>query len=311
MSLSAQEGHAIDSGEVRGTQSFVHTLSWCWQRPSLLGLELLWRWLFGVPALWVLWKCWLRVLAETQFDWTSVTRLTVTQPLGTAAALASDAASLAPPVLHIARWLAPLMMAVWVIVSSLGRTLVLRRADPRLQARPGTLMVLAVIRIAALAAAFWAWFAGIEWDAHVAVQQPLARMGEPNLVLYFALLIVGTLFIFVLWAAVSWVFSVAPLLAMLRGLGPGRSMRAAFELGPLKGKLVEINLVMGIVKIALIVLGLVFSACPLPFSSNVTQEFLNWWWVGVTVLYLAGSDFFHVARLVAYLNLWREFEPKN
>ena len=36
---------------VRGTQSFVHTLSACWRRPSLTALEVLWRWAYGDPAL--------------------------------------------------------------------------------------------------------------------------------------------------------------------------------------------------------------------------------------------------------------------
>jgi hypothetical protein len=89
------------------------------------------------------------------------------------------------------------------------------------------------------------------------------------------------------------------------------SLRAARRLGPLKGKLVEINLVMGIVKIALIVLAMVFSATPLPFESVTTPEFLAWWWVGVTVFYLVASDFFHVARLVGYLELWRAYEPEG
>jgi hypothetical protein len=39
-----------------------------------------------------------------------------------------------------------------------------------------------------------------------------------------------------------------------------------------------------------------------------TPEFLFWWWVGVTILYFLGSDFFHVARQVAYLQLWRAYE---
>jgi len=110
---------------------------------------------------------------------------------------------------------------------------------------------------------------------------------------------------------VSWALSVAPLLAMLQGLGVGGSLAAAFRLGPLKAKLVEINLVMGIVKIALIVLAMVFSATPLPFESVTTPEFLAWWWGGVTVVYLLGSDFFHVARQVAYLQLWQTFEGKE
>src|SRR5207244_646187 len=118
------------------------------------------------------------------------------------------------------------------------------------------------------------------------VADPLARGAEPNLVMYFAVAIVGTLALFSLWAVLSWALSVAPLLAMLRGLGVTSSLRAAFRLGPLKIKLVEINLVMGIVKIALIVLAMVFSASPVPFQSVVTSGFLLWWTAGVTVLYL-------------------------
>jgi hypothetical protein len=139
----------------------------------------------------------------------------------------------------------------------------------------------------------------------------MAAGGEPNLVGYFSLVIVATLGLFTLWAVVSWALSVAPLLAMLKGLGVGGSLAAAFRLGPLKSKLVEINLVMGIVKIALIVLAMVFSATPLPFESVTTPEFLFWWWAGVTVLYFLGSDFFHVARQVAYLQLWRAYESEE
>jgi hypothetical protein len=128
---------------------------------------------------------------------------------------------------------------------------------------------------------------------------------------YFALAIISTLGLFSLWAIVSWIFSVAPLLAMLRNIGAWSSLAAAFQLGPLKAKLVEINLVMGIVKIALLVLALVFSSTPLPFESIATQEFLNAWWFGVALFYLVASDFFHVARILGYLRLWRAYEKIN
>jgi hypothetical protein len=84
--------------------------------------------------------------------------------------------------------------------------------------------------------------------------------------------------------------------------------RAALSLGPAKGKLAEVNLVLAIVKVALIVLAMVFSATPLPFQDVASAEFLAWWWAGVGLLYLLWSDFFHVARLLAYLNLLRVYE---
>ncbi len=305
-----EDGVVVAAGTVRGTQSFVHTLSECWGRPSLTALEVLWRWLYGIPTLLVLRYEAMRILAVTPVDMDALRRMTLADPMSAAGTLAQAVAALLPSAWQVAMWLVPVLLAGWVVVSSLGRTVVLRRADSRLHARPGTLMVLQAMRMTALAASFVVWFLCVQWVGRVAILGPLSVGGEPNLVGYCALVIVATLGLFTLWAAVSWVLSVAPLLAMLRGLGVGESLAAAFRLGPLKGKLVEINLVMGIVKIALIVLAMVFSATPLPFETVTTPDFLVKWWIGVTVLYFVGSDFFHVARLVAYLQLWRAYERK-
>jgi len=298
----------IAAGTVRGTQSFVHTLSECWRRPSLTALEVLWRWAYGVPALLVLWYEGSKILRETPVDFAALRNMTVLDPMASAATLAKAMEVLLPSVLGVALWLAPLLVVAWVVVSAVGRTVVLRRADERLHARVGTLIVLQAVRVVALLGSFTVWFWCMERVAEWTVTGPIAAGGEPNLVGYFSLVIVATLGLFTLWAVVSWALSVAPLMAMLKGLGVRESLAAAFRLGPLKSKLVEINLVMGIVKIALIVLAMVFSATPLPFESVTTPEFLLWWWVGVTVLYFLGSDFFHVARQVAYLQLWRAYE---
>jgi hypothetical protein len=292
---------------VRGTQSFVGTLSTCWHRPSLTGLEVLWRWSYGVPAIWAAIHFLHPAITAAHLDWAALQQMTVLDPMAAANTLGQAIDQAVPPVWAVLRWLGPVLIAVWIVVSSIGRTVVLRRADASLQSRPGTVMVLQAIRMVALGCSFWVWFRLLEGAANIAIVKPVAAGEEPNLVLYCAAAIVTTLGLFVLWGAASWALSVAPLLAMLRGLGVGESLRAAFRLGPLKAKLVEINLVMGIVKIALIVLAMVFSACPLPFESVTTPGFLHEWWFVVTLLYFVGSDFFHVARLVAYLELWRAF----
>jgi hypothetical protein len=303
-----QDGVAIAAGTVRGTQSFVHTLSACWKRPSLTALEVLWRWVYGIPALLVLRYEGLRILHETPVDYAALRSMTVLDPIGAAGTLVKAIMALLAPVLSVALWLAPLLVVVWVVVSAVGRTVVMRRVDRRLHARLGTLIVLQAVRVIALLGSFWIWFSCMQWTANVTVTGPIAAGGEPNLVGYFTLVIVGTLGLFTLWAVVSWALAVAPLLAMLKGLGVAGSLAAAFRVGPLKSKLVEINLVMGIVKIALIVLAMVFSASPLPFESVTTPEFLFWWWLFVTAFYFVASDFFHVARQVAYLQLWRAYD---
>ena len=296
---------------VRGTQSFVRTLSECWHRPSLTALEVLWRWVYGVPALWSVWHWVYPVVMAAGVDWGALQGMTILDPMAAANTLGQAIALVAPPVSAVLRWLAPVLVVVWIVVSSVGRTWMLRRADSRLQSRVGTVMVLQAIRMCALAVSFWIWFLLLEAAAGATIVLPVAAGQEPNLVGYCAAAIVTTLGLFVLWGVGSWALSVAPLLAMLRGLGVVDSLRAAFRVGELRSKLVEINLVMGIVKIALIVLGMVFSACPLPFESVTTTGFMVIWCAGVSLLYFVGSDFFHVARLVAYLELWRTFQTNE
>jgi hypothetical protein len=303
-----QDGVVIAAGTVRGTQSFVHVLSQGWKHPSWTVLEVLWRWLYGIPALLVLWYEATRILKAVPLDMRALKSMSILDAMGSAKTLTDAIVLLLPPVMQVLSWLGPVMVAVWVLISAVGRTVVLRRVDRRLHARVGTLIVLQAVRVVALLGSFAVWFVCMQWAARVTVAGPIAIGNEPNLVGYFAMVIVGTLALFSLWAIASWGLSVAPLLAMLRNIGVGRSFAAAFRLGPLKSKLMEINLVMGIVKIALIVLAMVLSACPLPFEAVATPEFMFWWWVGVSVIYFVASDFFHVARLVAYLELWRAYE---
>ncbi len=316
--------HVAAAAPVLGTQSFVRTLSECWKRPSLTGLEVLWRWVYGIPALWVLLGQGRTVIGAATDGSFDPARLGLDKallndpvgaltadPLGVVGRFGGAVSAVAPGVGHVAVWLAPVLLVLWVLVSSLGRTAVLRRADRTLHARVLTVMALQTIRMAALACGFLLWFRLLIWSARVAVERPIQNGAEPNLVLYCALVIVLTLVLFVLWSVVSWYFSIAPLLAMREDLGVLASLGASGRIGSLKGKLVEVNLVMGIVKIALLVLAMVFSATPLPFESVTTPEFLAWWWAGVTLVYLLGSDFFHVARLVAYLRLWRQTAVPN
>jgi len=293
---------------VRGTQSFVHTFAACWKRPSLTALEVLWRWVFGAPAMALVATLALGVWRKAQVDTTALRQISLLDPMSAAATLTQVGMQLLPPLLQVAAWMAPLLLVAWIVVSSFGRVLVLRRFDAQLHARPVTLMVLQAARMAALLGGFALWFASMQAAAVVALNGPIAAGHDPDLVLYCAIVIIATLGMFTLWAIVSWVFSVAPLLAMLGNLGARASLAAAFRLGPLRSRLIEINLVMGIVKIALIVLAMVFSACPLPFESVATTQFMAWWYAAVTVLYLIASDLFHVVRLVAYLELWKSHD---
>lgn len=285
---------------VRGTQSFVHVLRDCWRRPSLLTLEVLWRWSFGIPLAAVLaWEGWRIYSANaSRIAATGIYDASLVDPMRAAVALSNVYAILTPPVTHVLMWFVPVAIAGWAVVSGMGRNAVLRRYDDSLPRRWGALIALQLLRVVFLAGSVVAWFAAIQWA------DVMLSGDTPNLVGYLALVICFSLGIFTVWALVSWVFSIAPLLVLLERRGVGASLARSFRLGPLTGKLVEINLVMGIIKLALMVLAMVWSAMPLPFEAEVQGNSLYVWWAVGTLAYCIASDFFQVARLAAFVELW-------
>ena len=280
-----------------------------------MAVEVLWRWLFGIPLLAVLaWqglRIWNQTAAELRA--TGIFDFSLQFPMNGALAIAESYQVLCGPVVHAAAWILPFVMVVWAVAAGVGRNAVLRRYDPRLPWHPAVSVTLQLLRIVALCACFAVWFKAVQWAANFSLAGASATtdygQGEPNLVLYCALTIVISLGIFTVWGLLSWVFSIAPLLAVLEGRGVRASLVRSMRLGPLRGKLMEINLVMGIVKIALIVLAMVFSATPLPFADVVSGAGLYTWWAVVTVLYLVASDFFQVARVAAFVELWGLYVP--
>lgn len=289
---------------VRGTQSFLHIQRDCWRRPSLLGLEILWRWAFGIPFAALLgWQGW-RIYAASAAKLSSINfnALSIADPMSSAISLANVYAILAPPILHALLWIVPLGLVAWAVTSGIGRSAVLRRYDPSLPRRWGALTLMQLLRVLFLAGSVVFWFAAIRWSASVTLWS-----ASQNIIGYFALVICISLAVFTLWALVSWVFSIAPLLLLLEKRGIASSLARSLRLGPLTAKLIEINFIMGTIKLALMVLAMIWSAIPLPFEAQVQGNSLYAWWAVGTVLYFIISDFFQVARLAAYVEFWRAY----
>jgi hypothetical protein len=288
---------------VRGTQSLLHICVACWKRPELLGRELLWRWAFGLPAAAILYYQAARIAAHVTLNPSAIS---LNDPVEAGQQLAAAAAAIRPEVESAIAWLGPLLAVAWAIASGLGRSAVLKGIDPRMRPAPFTLIGLQLLRMAGLVVVCLSWYRALRLAADATLNS-----ATPNLVAWSAWVICLSLGIFVLWALLSWIFSIAPLLAMLEGRGVFPSLARSLHLGPLRSKLVEVNLVLGIVRLALIVLAMVFSAIPLPFTADMTGTPLYLWWAFVTLLYLLASDFFQVARLAAFVDFWRIYHPEK
>jgi hypothetical protein len=189
-----------------------------------------------------------------------------------------------------------------------GRGLLLKHLDPRLLFRPVQMILLQAAWLATLALVFWGWFRSIVWAAATHI----AGTGEPDLVGYSIWAILFTLGFFTAWALVSWVLSIAPLLVLLEGRSALSALGESLRLGkPFTGKLVEANLVMGIVKLALIVLAMVLSAAPLPFSDELGPGALRVVFLAATIFYLVASDYFQVVRLKGFVEFWKMFRGQH
>ena len=117
-----------------------------------------------------------------------------------------------------------------------------------------------------------------------------------------------TLGFFTLWALISWVVAIAPMILLLEGCSTAAALARSVRLGKgFTGKLVEVNLVMGIVKLALLVLAMVFSSVLIPFADQIGTGTLYIEWFVVSVFYFVASDYFHVVRLKGFIEFWRIF----
>jgi hypothetical protein len=291
---------------VRGTQSLVGQMGWVFARPRLTLIEVAWRWLAGIPLLAVFWIEAQKILAAYPLETAGVTALNLQNPWVTAVQLASAFGFYQPRVAAVLCWLLPVTVVVWSVCSGVGRGLLLKQMEPRLRFRPLALMGLQAVWFVLLVATIWAWYRSIGWAAAT----HFSASGEPDLIGYFIWAIFLSLGYFTAWALLSWVLSVAPLLMLLESRSAVSSLGRAFSLGrEFSSKLAEVNLVMGIVKLALIVLAMVFSAAPLPFIDELGGGALHYVWAGSMIFYLVANDYFQVVRVKAFIEFWKMFRP--
>jgi len=289
---------------LRGTQSLVGYMSWVSGRPFLTAIEVGWRWLFGIPLLLVCFKQWALILAGHPLEASGFASLDAQNPWIAAVQLSNVITYYQPPVFSLLRWLVPAFALAWIIVSGVGRNIVLKRMESSLKFRPVEMILLQAAWLAMLGVTFWCWYRSMQWVSitHISIG------GEPDLIGFAIWGICLSLAFFTVWALVSWALSVAPLLMLLENRSALSSLAQSPRLGkPFTSKLAEINLVMGIVKLALIVLAMVFSAAPLPFSSELGPGAMHFVWAASTVFYLVANDFFHVVRLKAFVEFWRTY----
>jgi hypothetical protein len=221
----------------------------------------------------------------------------------------SDAWALYQPhVVAVLTWLAPVAALAWIVLSGIGRNFVMKRLEPGVPLRPLAMIGLQAAWLAVLVVTCWAWYRSIGWAAATHI----GNGSEPDLVGYTMWTVFLTLGFFTLWALISWAVTIAPMLVLLEKRSALSALSQSLRLGKaFTSKLVEINLVMGIVKLTLLVVAMVFSSVLIPFSDEVGTGTLHLEWIVVSVFYFVVSDYFQVVRLKGFIEFWRAFRSQN
>jgi len=301
---AGSEARAHGNAPVRGTQLLVEHMSEVFRRPSLVAIEIAWRWLMGIPSLLICWRQGQQILCAYPLEASGAGTLDTQNPWVASVQLSNIAAFYQPHVVANLHWLLPSAAIAWAVVSGVGRNLLLMRMEPGIRFRPFTMIALQGAWLALLGLTLWGWFECMQWAAATHI----TASAEPDLVGYFIWAIVLALAFFTAFALTSWVLTIAPILALLETRSAPSALRQSLRLGKgFTGKLAEINLVLGIVKLALLVVAMVFSAAPLPFSDELGPGAMHLVAAASVIFFLVANDFFQVVRLEAFVEFWKIF----
>lgn len=261
--------------------------------PTLLLIEILWRWCFGGIAL-LLFLGLLAlqpgvVAADDASAWGSHDPLLITQAfLHLLSRLGGK-----PPVVAVVLLLAA--TAVWTLLGAVGRTLTLNRLEQS-GVRFRSILALQSLR------AVFLWLAGVALTETIVLDARLAGRGaKRDLFLYSALAAWSVILIGVLWATVNWNLSLAAVCCAKNAGGFGRSVRQALALDRShSGDLLGVSLVFAVWR--LIVLAVAFVLWFLPSAEMGTAPRAYFaWFVATMLAYFAASDFLYIARMAGYL----------
>jgi len=279
-------------------------MAWMLRHPAVVALEVGWRWLFGIPFLLVCWSRLQHVLTILTPENSGLTNINPQNPWIAAGELSRVWWQYQPLIVNELGSIVPIAALAWILVSALGRSLALKTAEPRIRFRPTAMLLLQTAWLIVFGSICCGWF----WSVARVASTHFARGNEPDLIGFAVWLIFLSLGFFTIWALLGWIVSVAPVLMLLEDCSAPSALRLTFKLGrPFTSELFEIGMVMGIVNLALVVVAMVLSAAPLPFSDELGGEALHAVWAGATVFYLIAHDYFQIVRLKCFVQFWNIF----
>ncbi|HEY4676903.1 MAG TPA: hypothetical protein VIJ01_07070 [Candidatus Angelobacter sp.] len=267
--------------------------------PAIFLVEILWRWSFGILTCLLVVGVGLMLLGPLHIghQWDMAVRSR--DPQRMAQLIVAVVLLLGIKVIIIAMLGVPLAIAlIWAILSALGRFVTLKRLRAGLTSlRFGSIFALQLLR------GFVGWFSFVLLLAATVGEMLIATRGpQPDLLLYYLMMLPSVILISAFWLTVNWYLSLAAIFgregqsfrgALRQARQTVRQQRSDFAGTGFVFLLFRTVILLIVVAICGLASGMVGTA---PQSYFVLL-------VVVSLAYLAVADFLYMARMAAYLAL--------
>jgi len=273
------------------------------ENPKLAFIEVAWRWSFGLAALLVVLQACVSTLNRVTIsdaDWAVLRSFDPYKMANTVAALVIAYGKLLSLVLAVLLFA---LAFVWMIAATWGRsaTLKILRGSGSAATVAGLNLLRIFLLLAALALAALTTAGAAMLATHFSSDPE-----EPNVLVYFSIVILVLPVIVVLWAVLNWVLSLAPLFAA-EEQGVLAALAATFRsLRAQRKAYWSVSGVYGTIRgaglLVVIVFGLALAAVG---ESKIALGLL----VALLLLYFVFADLLYVARLAAYLQIMEKQLP--
>jgi hypothetical protein len=271
--------------------------------PTVLLVEVLWRWCFGLAAGLLLFFGWLMAIGSVNLSaadrnaWQSHDLYLIA--LTGLHLLVDIGAKLG----RIALAVLPAVSALWIVMSAAGRTITMKRLAGR--QREISLRAMLILH-------FWralvAWGVVAVAAASVMIAALIANRGPtPDYVMYYALALPMIAIALIFWSVVNWYLTAAAAWVgrSYEGVSAGASRAIRLAMGfasARRGDMAGLNIMFTLLR--LMALAVAFVLCTLPggLAASAPRIYVLWV-IAVSLAYFVFADFVHVSRLASYLQL--------
>jgi hypothetical protein len=264
--------------------------------PTILLVEVVWRWCFGAVAFFLLFGSAMVLMNSATFSSNDAAAWRSRDPYLVAEALVRLYDAIGGKLLKIAAVVLPVITILWTALGSAGRIFTLSRLAKR-EVRFRSILALHCWR------AFLLWLAGVALVAAIAFASKVSSRGsgQPDLFLYYGLAIWSLLLIGGLWATLNWYLSLAAVCCAQSGAGSVKAFRQAVRFSRTHGgDFGGVSLMFAVLRLVAIAVAFVLCALPSGLAGSAPNLYTGWV-VLVSLAYFVVADFLYISRFAAYM----------